>query len=130
MKPQAVIPPEFEQAADALALSPGVLSSGHLFLSGTTGSLPEGTMPKDPEAQMRSAWDKIGTVLQAGGLGFDAIVEMTSYHIGLQAHFDLFNRVRLDYLVAPYPAWTAVEVAGLRREGAIVEIRVIAQSGS
>ena len=26
----------------------------------------------------------------------------------------------------PFPAWTAVEVAGLRREGAIVEIRVIA----
>ncbi|WP_275041520.1 hypothetical protein [Tateyamaria sp. ANG-S1] len=29
-------------------------------------------------------------------------------------------------LRAPYPAWTAVEVAGLRRVGAVVEIRAIA----
>jgi len=43
-------------------------------------------------------------------------------------HFDLFNTIRLEYLKDPYPAWTAVEVAGLRREGAIVEIRVIANT--
>ncbi len=51
---------------------------------------------------------------------------MTTYHVGLRAHFELFDKVRLDYLPAPYPAWTAVEVAGLRREGAVVEIRAIA----
>lgn len=53
---------------------------------------------------------------------------MTTYHVGLRDHFDLFNQVRLEYLEEPYPAWTAVEVAGLRREGAIVEIRVIASN--
>ncbi len=47
------------------------------------------------------------------------------YHTGLRQHFALFDKVRLDYVEAPYPAWTAVEVAGLRWEGAVVEIRVI-----
>ncbi len=51
---------------------------------------------------------------------------MTSYHINLRDHFDLFSAVRAEYVTDPYPAWTAVEVAGLRRIGAIVEIRVIA----
>ena len=45
-----------------------------------------------------------------------------------RGHFDLFNTIRLEYLKDPYPAWTAAEIAGLRREGAIVEIRVIANT--
>lgn len=83
-------------------------------------------MPDTPEDQFRAAFDKIAAVLAEAGLDFGAVVEMTSYHIGLRAHFDLFNAVRADYVRDPFPAWTAVEVAGLRRLGAIVEIRVIA----
>lgn len=51
---------------------------------------------------------------------------MTTYHVGLRDHFDRFCAVRADYVSEPFPAWTAVEVAGLRREGAAVEIRVVA----
>ena len=83
-------------------------------------------MPEDPANQMRNAFEKIGGVLREAGLTFRSLVEMTSYHIGLRDHFDLFDSIRLDYVEEPYPAWTAVEVAGLRREGAIVEIRAIA----
>jgi enamine deaminase RidA (YjgF/YER057c/UK114 family) len=105
---------------------PAIVSGDHIFLTGVTGSDAHGHMPADPESQFRGAFEKIGLVLQAGGLTFDSVVEMTTYHVGLRDHFALFDRIRLDYLTAPYPAWTAVEVAGLRREGAIVEIRVIA----
>lgn len=81
-------------------------------------------MPKNLEDQFRQAFEKIGAVLQEAGLGFDSIVEMTSYHIGLREHFDRFCAVRAEYVSDPFPAWTAVEVAGLRREGAAVEIKV------
>ncbi|MEO1492388.1 MAG: RidA family protein [Pseudomonadota bacterium] len=107
-------------------MSPGVLSGDHLFLTGVTGSGPDGAMPAEPEAQFRAAFAKIGAVLAEAGLGFDALVEMTSYHMGLRDHFDLFDRVRLEHVTAPYPAWTAVEVPLLRRPGALVEIRAIA----
>lgn len=126
MPKHALFPPEFQEAATRVKMSPAIVSGNHVFLTGTTGSDANGHMPADPEAQFRSAFDKIGLVLASGGLTFDAIVEMTTYHIGLRDHFALFDRIRLEYLTAPYPAWTAVEVAGLRREGAIVEIRVIA----
>ena len=85
-------------------------------------------MPGDPETQIRNAFEKIGLVLRAGGLTFRSVVEMTTYHVGMRDHFDLFDAIRLECFSEPYPAWTAVKVAGLRREGAIVEIRVIAST--
>ncbi|MCW1932113.1 RidA family protein [Pararhodobacter zhoushanensis] len=128
MPPKAIIPPGSGDAVRQLALSPGVLSGGHLFLTGMTGSAPTGEMPVDPEAQFSNAFDKIGAVLAEAGLGFDAVVEMTTYHVGLRDHFDTFAAVRRHYVQDPFPAWTAVEVAGLRRDGALVEIRVIASA--
>jgi enamine deaminase RidA (YjgF/YER057c/UK114 family) len=128
MAKRAIVPPEFRAAADQLKISPGIVSGDHVFLTGITGSDARGQMPGDAETQIRNAFDKVGSVLRAGGLTFRSIVEMTSYHVGLRDHFDLFDAIRLEYLDEPYPAWTAVEVAGLRREGAIVEIRVIAHA--
>lgn len=128
MNKRAIVPPQLRQAAERLRMSPAILSGGHVFLTGVTGSEPDGGMPADPETQMRNAFDKIGAVLREAGLTYRSVVEMTSYHVGLRSHFDLFDAVRRDYVEAPYPAWTAVEVAGLRRVGAIVEIRVIAST--
>ncbi len=125
---RAIIPEKARASAKQLKLSPAIISGNHVFLSGVTGSDTQGGMADDPETQFRNGFDKIGTVLREAGLTFDAVVEMTSYHVGLRDHFDLFNRIRLEYVEAPYPAWTAIEVAGLRRKGALVEIRVIAAS--
>jgi enamine deaminase RidA (YjgF/YER057c/UK114 family) len=66
-------------------------------------------------------------VLEEAGLNFSAIVEMTSYHVGLRDHVASFKRVRDEFVEEPYPAWTAIEVAGFVREGAIVELRAIAK---
>ena len=97
-----------------------------VFLTGVTGSGPDGTMPPDPETQFRAAFDKVRTVLITAGGDMDDIVEMTSYHVGIHDHFDVFDAVRLEMFTAPYPAWTAIEAGGLRRPGAFVEIRVVA----
>lgn len=126
MPARPIIPAAMRAAHDVMRLSPGVMSNGHLFLTGMTGADAMGAMPADPEAQFRNALDKIALVLAEAGLTCADVVEMTSYHVGLRGHFDLFQSVRLAYIAEPLPAWTAVEVAGLRREGAIVEIRAIA----
>lgn len=126
MAKRLIVPAEFRAAVEVAKMSPAIISGNHAFLTGVTGGEPDGSMPMDAETQMRNVFEKVGKVLREAGLTFDAIVEMTTYHVGLRGHFDLFDRLRLEYLEAPYPAWTAVEVAGLRREGAIVEMRVIA----
>lgn len=107
-------------------MSPGIVSGNHVFLTGVTGSAADGIMPETEEAQFHACFRKIGSVLAEAGLGLDSVVDMTSYHVGLRAHFDLFDRVRRIHLSDPFPTWTAVEVAGLRREGAVVEIRAVA----
>jgi enamine deaminase RidA (YjgF/YER057c/UK114 family) len=126
MAGRAIVPPEFRTACEQLKMSPAIVSGNHVFLTGVTGSDAKGVMPDDPAAQIRGAFDKIGIVLREAGLTHEAIVEMTTSHVGLRAHFDLFDSIRLEYLTEPFPAWTAVEMAQMRREGAIVEIRVIA----
>lgn len=127
MPKTALIPPQVRAAADALQMSPGIVSGNLIFLTGTTGSGTDGAMPPDPETQFRAAFEKIGFVLGHAGVDLDAVVEMTSYHIGLRDHFDLFDSIRRELFAPPYPAWTAVEVAGIRREGAVVEIRIVAE---
>lgn len=124
-----IIPKALQGSGAQLDVSPGIISGDHVFLTGMTGSLPDGTMPDTPKAQFRTAFAKIASVLGEAGLDLGAIVEMTSYHVDLHDHFDAFDAVRLEVLRPPYPAWTAVEVAGLRRAGALVEIRAIARLG-
>ncbi|MEM9279498.1 MAG: RidA family protein [Pseudomonadota bacterium] len=130
MLKQAIIPLEFAAASTATGMSPGIKSGNFIFVTGMAGGDLEGVMPDEPETQFRNAFDKIGAVLNEAGVGFYDVVEMTSYHVGLREHFEIFDSIRLEYLAEPYPAWTAVEVAGLRREGAIVEIRVVATGGA
>ncbi len=129
MVKRPIFPAGSRAAAEKIQVSPGLICGDYIFLTGITGSQSDGAMPTNPETQIHAAFGKIGKVLEEAGLSYDAIVEMTSYHVGLRSHFDLFNAIRCSYVEEPYPAWTAVEVAGLRREGAIVEIRVIAHTG-
>lgn len=128
MTKRAVVPPELRAATEQLKFSPAIISGNHAFLTGSTGGDLHGIMPIEPEVQFRNAFDKIGLILREEGLTFQSVVEMMTYHIDLRAHFDLFDKIRLECFDAPYPAWTAVEVAGLRREGAVIEIRVIASA--
>jgi enamine deaminase RidA (YjgF/YER057c/UK114 family) len=126
MTKRALIPPAFKEMAEKLNMSPGIQSGQHVFLTGVTGSDGSGKMPENPKEQFQNIFDKVAEVLSEGNLTLDAIVEMTSYHVGLRDHFDLFDAVRLQNLTMPYPAWTAVEAAGLRREGAVAEVRIVA----
>lgn len=126
MVKRSIVPAELRGGYDIMKMSPGLVSGNHVFLTGMTGADLDGHMPENPDDQIRNAFEKIGYVLRDAGLTYRSIVEMTTYHVGLRAHFDLFQSIRVEYIQEPYPAWTAVEVAALRREGAIVEVRAIA----
>lgn len=124
MAKRAIVPSALRAASEQLNMSPAILSGGHVFLTGAAGGDLQGHMPDDPAAQMRNAFDKMKLILEEAGLSLQSIVEMTTDHVGLRDHFETFDAVRLDCLDAPYPAWTAVEAAGLRREGAVIEIHM------
>lgn len=118
-----IIPAALQSYYDDWKMSPGLISSGHLFMTGFTGVDDEGRLPDDDESQIRNVFEKIESVLAEAGLDFGAVVEMTSYHIGLRDHLELFKRIRSEYVKEPYPAWTAIEVAGFVRVGAVIGLR-------
>lgn len=127
MKRKAIVPKELQSFYDDWKMSPGHLSGDHLFLTGFTGASADGNLSLNPETQMRNAFDKVGYVLREAGVDFSSLVEMTTFHVGLKDHLEVFKSVRAEYVQEPYPAWTAIEVAGFVREGAIIEIRIIAR---
>lgn len=126
MKRASIAPQELESYYTDWKMSPGLISGQHIFFTGFTGTNPDGSLSSGPEAQMRNAFEKIGSVLRDVNLDFGSLVEMTTYHVGLRDHLDAFKLVRAEYVKEPFPAWTAIEVAGFVRDGAVIEIRVVA----
>ena len=124
---KAIIPEEQRSYYDDWHMSPGLACNGFVFMTGFSGVGPGGELASGPDAQIRQAFDQVGKVLSAAGMGFGHIVEMTTYHVGLRDHLELFRSIRDEFVREPFPAWTAIEVAGFIREGTIVEIRVIAR---
>ena len=130
MNKKSIVPSSFDNYYRDWHMSPAIICQGFVFLTGFTGVRPDGTISTDPVAQIRQAFLSIETVLKKGGMSFDNVIEMTTYHVKLQDHIDLFRTIRDEFIVEPYPAWTAIEVSGFITKKAIVEIRVIAyQSG-
>jgi enamine deaminase RidA (YjgF/YER057c/UK114 family) len=122
-----VIPPGWEMQYERWHYAPAVRDRDRLWCSGVMGIEADGTLNADPGAQITRAFELIGVLLHTAGLGLPDIVEMTSYHVGLQAHLRTFRQVRDRFLKAPYPAWTAIGVSELARAGGLVEIVVVAR---
>lgn len=126
---KAIVPAALKGCYDDWKMSPGLISGDHVFFTGFTGTGPDGICSPDPETQFRTAFAQVEIVLRDADLDFGAVVEMTTFHIGLRDHLDLFRSVREEFVREPYPAWTAIEVAGFASADTIIEIRVIARIG-
>ncbi len=95
--------------------------------SGQIGTNPDHSLPESAEDEFRNAWQSVGEVLKKAGLGFEDIIEYTSYHVNLGKNMRAFMKARDEVLSEPWPAWTAIGISELAVPGARVEIRVIAQ---
>ena len=124
---ETVIPQALQTVYDNWHFAPATRCDGMLYLSGVIGSGPGGTAIDDPEEQFEAAFRGVERVLGEAGAGFRDVVEMTTYHVGLNEHMAKFMKVKDGYIVQPYPAWTAIGVSELAVKGGLVEIRVIAK---
>lgn len=130
MEKKSIIPPELESYYRDWHMSPGLARRGFVFLTGITGSKADGTISTVAAEQIRQAFLTVERILTHGGLGFENVVEMTTYHVGLRDHIDLFRTIRDEFVVEPFPAWTAIGVSGLITEEAIIEIRIVAHQAA
>jgi aminoacrylate peracid reductase len=108
--------------------SPAVRSGNLLFISGTTatGERQELVGPGDIVAQTRHIYRKLEAILIAAGGSLRDIVETTEFITTTENYRKTADVRREVFGGPPYPAATGVVVAGLLREGALIEISAIA----
>jgi enamine deaminase RidA (YjgF/YER057c/UK114 family) len=116
-----------DEGVPTLRYSPALRDGRLVFVSGHIGRDDAGVLSDDPEVQMREAFRSVGRTLSDLGATWADVVEITSYHVGLQAQKEALLRVHREFIrEPPYPAWTAAGVAELFSPDAVVEISVVA----
>lgn len=102
------------------------LRSGNMvFVSGQIPVNPAtGEMPTDIAEQAKQALTNLKNVLMAAGLGMNNVIKTTVFLADLK-DFAAVNAVYESFFLAPYPARSCVQVAGIPK-GAGVEIECIA----
>jgi enamine deaminase RidA (YjgF/YER057c/UK114 family) len=103
-----------------------VRAGDFIYVAGQIGLNPDGSMPENDEGQIVNAFDRLKIVLEEAGASLDDIVELVSYHVGLQGHLARFLEIKNCYIREPFPTWTILEIAGLARPGLMIEIKAVA----
>ena len=121
-----VVPEHWAAFYESTRIPAAVRDGDRLYVTGHTGEDPDGNFSADPETQIRQTFRHISATLSKGGASWADVVELNSYHVGLQAQAEVLIAIAGEFLDDPYPAWTAVGVTELFDEGAVVEISCVA----
>ena len=124
---EVVTPAGMEAYYTNFHFAPAIKDGDRLFCSGQLGNAADNSIDADPETQFTQAFNNVKAVLETAGASFDDVVEMTTFHVGLQDNLRTFMKVKDGFMTEPYPAWTAIGITELAFPGALVEIKVIAR---
>jgi enamine deaminase RidA (YjgF/YER057c/UK114 family) len=125
-KSDLVIPASMQSMYDRFHFAPATRAGSLLLCSGQIGIGPDGRAPADPTEQFTLAFEAVKAILAEAKLDFSDVVELTTFHVGLQQHLGAFAAVKDRYLPQPFPAWTAIGVSELAFPGGLAEVRVTA----
>lgn len=115
---------------DLFQYAPAVTANGLVFIAGQIGLRADGTIPSDPKEQIQVAFERAGAILESLGLDFTDIVELVSYHVGLEQTLGDFRAVKEQFIRSDFPAWTILGIAALARKELIVEIKLVASTAN
>jgi enamine deaminase RidA (YjgF/YER057c/UK114 family) len=106
---------------------PALRVDNMVFISGTTGTDEAGaiTAPGDIVEQTRQIFRKFERLLQAAGGSCADIVSTVDYFTTTERYKETAG-VRREFLKGAQPTATGVQVAGLLREHALIEISAVA----
>ncbi len=91
-----------------LPFSPGVISGGHLFVSGQASVDDQGNIVADTfEGECRRSFENLKRIVESAGATLDDAVQVRNY-VGSQEYLREFNAIYRDYFSAPYPARTTL----------------------
>ena len=112
--------------------APAVRAGDFVYISGVVGYIrkSEERTPEAYEAGIRDAMQRVEDALAPAGADWGDVIEMTTFHVDMRAHQEIFRTVREEFITdKPYPAWTGIGVEKLWADSLFVEIRVVAYVG-
>ena len=119
---EAVIPPHWAQFYDDSGVPAAIRVGDTIHVTGHDGEELDRTYADEAAAQVCRTFVVIGETLAEAGASWDDVVELRSYHVGLQAQSGPLLSVAAEFLSVPFPAWTAGGVVELFEAGSVVEI--------
>jgi enamine deaminase RidA (YjgF/YER057c/UK114 family) len=126
----SVVPGHWRSFYEETRIPAAVTDDRRVYVTGHTGEDENGRFSRDASTQITQTFKNLGVTLSEAGARWADVVELNSYHVGLQAQADALLAIAGEFLGDPYPAWTAVGVTELIDEGAVVEISCVANLGS
>jgi enamine deaminase RidA (YjgF/YER057c/UK114 family) len=119
-----IIPEGLERQYEKLQFAPAVRVGDTIHVSGVIGTREDGSVDDDPAGQFAQAFTNLAHVLNAAGCTAADVVEMTTFHVGLQQNMRAFMAAKRTAMPGPpHPAWTAIGIVELAIPGGLVEIR-------
>lgn len=112
--------------AQRAGYAPAVQVGATVYCAGQVGRTAELQVIADPEAQFVAAWENLRLVLAEAGCTFEDVVEMTTYHVEMRRHMDVFRTVKDRLFPRGTCAWTCIGVSELAHPGLWVEIKCVA----
>lgn len=83
-------------------------------------------MIEDPQEQFHAMWENLRIVLEAANCTFDDVVEVTSYHVEMSKHMDIFRTAKNEVFPGGTYALIRIGVSELARPGLLAEVKCVA----
>jgi enamine deaminase RidA (YjgF/YER057c/UK114 family) len=96
-----------------------------IYVSGVVAGVRKGET--DLTLGYERAFQRIGETLKSAGASWDDVVDITTFHTDLTTQMPAIVAVKNRYIKAPFPAWTAIQVARLIPTNGITEIKIVAR---
>ncbi len=122
------IMPEGEGARafmEQFGFSEAVIHGDTVYLSGVIAGAATDDMTQEEAFEV--TFQYIAGVLERAGSSWDDVIDITTYHVDIEASMPALAAVKNRYVTAPFPAWTAIDIDRLYAADGVVEIKVTAR---
>ena len=117
--------PEERKYQQEWGYADAVITGDTVYLSGVVAGLRPGET--DLKLAYERSFQRLGKILQRAGVGWDDVVDITSFHTDLTTQMPAIVAVKNKYVRSPPPAWTAIQVARLIPNAGLTEIKIVAK---
>jgi enamine deaminase RidA (YjgF/YER057c/UK114 family) len=121
-----IIPPSMRTVVETRGYLPGLRVGDIIFLAGQVGRTADMQIVTDPKTQFEAAFENLRVVLAEAGCTFDDLVDMTTYHVEMSAHWPVFREVKNRVLPRGKFPWTAIGVSALADPAFLLEVKATA----